>query len=87
MNRIFITIFFLFFFISNSLAEIIKNVDVKGNKRISKETIILFGNIKLNQEINSGDLNVEFNGEPSVNGVKIFNLHIHSKNLKEFASV
>ena len=37
--------------------------------------------------INSGDLNVEFNGEPSVNGVKIFNLHIHSKNLKEFASV
>ena len=57
MNRIFITTIFLFFFISNSLAEIIKNVDVKGNKRISKETIILFGNIKLNQEINSGDLN------------------------------
>ena len=57
MNRIYITIIFLFFFISNSLAEIIKNVDVKGNKRISKETIILFGNIKLNHEINSGDLN------------------------------
>tara|TARA_A100001515_G_C4584102_1_gene213925 strand:+ start:1192 stop:2046 length:855 start_codon:yes stop_codon:yes gene_type:complete len=36
--------------------------------------------------INDGDLNVEFNDEPSVNGVKIFNLHIHSKNLKEFAS-
>ena len=57
MNRIFITIIFIFFFITNSLAEIIKNIDVKGNKRISKETIILFGNIKLNHEINGGDLN------------------------------
>ena len=37
--------------------------------------------------IKSGDLNVEFDGKPSVNGVKIFNLHVHSKNLKEFASV
>jgi hypothetical protein len=37
--------------------------------------------------IDSGELNVKFDGEPSVNGVKIFNLHIHSKNLQEFAGV
>lgn len=41
----------------------------------------------IGQEISNGNLNVVFDGEPSVNGVKIFNLHIHSKNLKEFANV
>tara|TARA_R110000796_G_scaffold20059_2_gene59833 strand:- start:259 stop:1101 length:843 start_codon:yes stop_codon:yes gene_type:complete len=37
--------------------------------------------------IDSGNLSVEFDGQPSVNGIKIFNLHIHSKNLKEFVNV
>tara|TARA_R110000824_G_C15171432_1_gene672931 strand:+ start:423 stop:1262 length:840 start_codon:yes stop_codon:yes gene_type:complete len=41
----------------------------------------------IGEAINNGDLNVVFDGVPSVNGVKIFNLHIHSKNLKEFVSV
>ena len=38
----------------------------------------------IGEAINSGDLNIVFDSEPSVNGVKIFNLHIHSKNLKDF---
>jgi len=37
--------------------------------------------------IESGDLQVTFDGTPSVNGVQIFNLHIHGKNLEEFANV
>lgn len=34
--------------------------------------------------IRRGELHVEFDTEPTVNGTKIFNLHIHSKNLKGF---
>ena len=57
MNRILILIIFIISFASNSIAEVIKKLNVKGNNRVSKETIILFGDIKLNQEIDSIQLN------------------------------
>tara|TARA_R110000824_G_scaffold318921_3_gene506036 strand:- start:177 stop:1061 length:885 start_codon:yes stop_codon:yes gene_type:complete len=41
----------------------------------------------IGEAINNGQLDIVFDGTPSVNGVKIFNLHIHSKNLKEFVNV
>ena len=37
----------------------------------------------IGQKIQAG-LNVEFKGRPFVNDKKLFNLHIHSKNLKDF---
>ncbi len=40
-----------------AFAEIIRDVKVSGNKRISKETIILFGNIKINENVEDSDLN------------------------------
>ena len=36
--------------------------------------------------IRRGELCVKFDGEPTVNEIKIFNLHIHSKNLKGFVN-
>ena len=47
------------FFICSSLSsnsEIIKNVDVKNNNRISKETIITYGEIELNKNYENKDL-------------------------------
>ena len=41
----------------------------------------------IGREIEKNHLNITFYGKPFVNDAKIFNLHIHSKNLKEFASV
>ena len=41
----------------------------------------------IGREIQRNNLNIIFYGKPFVNDTKIFNLHIHSKNLKEFASV
>ena len=41
----------LLFFIVNSHADIIKDIEIKNNKRISKETIITYGDIKIDNQI------------------------------------
>ena len=45
---------------SLSLAETINDITVSGNKRISKESIAIFGDISLNKNYNDGDLNIIF---------------------------
>jgi len=58
MFKIFLKSCFIIFFLTNfSLAEVIRNVEVFGNKRISKESIIVFGEIKYNLNYNDNDLN------------------------------
>ena len=49
LKKILFLIFIFISIISKSYAEIIQNVDIKGNKRITNETIILFGNIKVGE--------------------------------------
>ena len=52
--------FILLFFVllnGNSYSEVVKNVEIKGNERISKETIIVFGDISIGKDYNSSDLN------------------------------
>jgi len=54
-------ILFLFLFIllsSNSTAEIINKINVKGNNRISTETIIMFSGVKINEDLNENDSNI-----------------------------
>ncbi len=46
-----------FFFNSISYAEIIKKIQIDGNNRISKSTVILFSKLKVGNEIKSYDLN------------------------------
>ncbi len=48
---------FLIFLASFTFAEIVKNIDVTGNKRLSKESIIVFGNIVINEDYNDKKLN------------------------------
>ena len=61
MNRIiksFLIIFFVliaFHFKSN--AEVVKEIDIQGNERISPETIILYGDISKGKDYNSSDIN------------------------------
>ena len=45
------------FIMSHSLSEIIKSIDVKGNQRISDETILVLGDIELDKDYNANDLN------------------------------
>ena len=52
---IFISIFCIYF--SASKSEIINSLDVKGNKRISIETIKVYGDIEVNKDYSEKDLN------------------------------
>ncbi len=76
--RIKIQLFVLIFFLlsSKSIAEKVNSIDVVGNDRISKDTIILFSKISKNDEIiNSNQLNKIFKDIYSTNffsNVEIF---------------
>ncbi len=49
---------FIFLLLTSFLqAEIIKDVKVKGNKRLSKESIMVFGQLNLNEDYSQNDLN------------------------------
>ena len=49
MNLLF-KIIIIFFIITSVKANIVKNIQIQGNNRISDETIILFGEIKKNNK-------------------------------------
>ena len=56
--KLFVKILLLNLIIINcSFAEQIKKITIIGNERISKETIKLFSDLKLNQNVNNDDLN------------------------------
>jgi len=48
---------FFFYLTFNVNAEILENIEITGNKRISKETILVLGNISPNRNLNKDDLN------------------------------
>ena len=58
MIKILIRSLIIFLFSSLCInAEEIKKIDVIGNDRISKDTILMFSDIKINQEVTNDDLN------------------------------
>ena len=58
MFKIFLKYLTILFILTPSVfAEVIKEVDVTGNKRISKDTIIVLGDIKLNNDYDDLKLN------------------------------
>ena len=58
IKKISIFLFIFVFLISfRSYASELKKIEVIGNKRISKETIIMFSQVKINQDINEINLN------------------------------
>ena len=56
-RKIFQINFILFFIASMSVAEIITDIKIFGNKRLSKESIIVFGDIKFGINYQDEDLN------------------------------
>ena len=57
MKFIFTLIVGLILLVTTSHAVVIKDIKVNNNKRITKETIITYGNIKLNKDYNQNELN------------------------------
>ena len=63
-------------------AEIIKKVDVSGNTRISDETIMIYGEIKINTDYNEQNLNTITNNLYSTNFFEDVNLELSNGVLK-----
>ncbi len=57
LKLFFKTILILLILITQSSSEIVKNVEITGNKRISKETILVLGDINLNEDFNQTKIN------------------------------
>ena len=57
MYKILVITFFLFYALSSVKAEVVKSFTVEGNKRISSETIKIYGDIEINKNYNENDLN------------------------------
>ena len=56
--RIFkLAIVFILFYSVGAVAAEIKKIEIENNNRISKETIIIYGDIKLNKDYNNDDIN------------------------------
>ena len=58
MKKLFFIFVFIFLFTTDINSEIIKNIEISGNVRISDETIILFSEIKKNQDLKNKNLNL-----------------------------
>ncbi len=57
MIKLFIKIFVIFFFLFSSVkAETLQKIEISGNKRISDQTIIIFSEIEINEEITKSKL-------------------------------
>ena len=67
MKKFYISIFLSFFFCSLLNAEIIKSLQISGNKRVSDETIKIYGGIELNKDYSEIDLNNILNNLYSTN--------------------
>ena len=56
-KKIIITIFLFFSFNTVLLGEVVNEFQIKGNERVSKDSIKMFSNINLGDDINKNDLN------------------------------
>ena len=73
----------ILYFIIQSIvfSEIIKKIEVKGNERISTETIIMFSNVKIDQNIDNIKLNEIVNNLYNTNFFKNVSAEINSNTL------
>ena len=53
----FLIMIFLFLSVNNLSAEIIKKIKISGNERISDETVKVYGDVSINQNIDNLKIN------------------------------
>ena len=57
-KKILFVICYLLFFSNHSFSEVVNKIEVKGNDRISLETIAMFGDISIGKNYESSDINL-----------------------------
>ena len=78
LKNIFKINFVIFFLTAISYAEVITDINVAGNKRISKETLIVFGEISKGSDYSQDDLNIILKKIYATNFFKNINISIEN---------
>jgi outer membrane protein insertion porin family len=76
-----LVIFFYLTFTSLLRAEIVTEIDIAGNKRISSETIKMFANVSLNDDLSENDLNIILKKLYNTNFFDLVSVKITNKKL------
>jgi outer membrane protein insertion porin family len=79
----YIFLIYLFFF-NYANSEILKNIEISGNKRISKETVLVLGNIEIGKDLNSSELNYSLKKLYDTNFFENINYSLNNGLLKIF---
>ncbi len=92
INKIFISIVFSSLFLFFNLnSAIIKKVEIVGNDRVSDQTIIVYGDIKINEDVNEQKLNQILNDLYSTDFFEDVKIQIKGDvliiNLKEYSVI
>ena len=82
-RKIIILSLFLLFF-STIRAEIVENFIVEGNKRISDETIKIYGEIELNKNFTESDINKVLSNLNSTNFFENIEIKLNNNTLQIF---
>ena len=75
-KKILILIFSILFIPLNVNSEIIKKFEIKGNDRVSNQTIVIFSNLKIGDDVNQSNLNNALKEIFSTNYFKDVNLSL-----------
>ena len=89
--KLFITFLSFYFLISLAKAEIVQDIKINGNKKISDETIKIYGGVKIGQDYIDKDLDRIIKNLYGTNFFEDINVNLSNNtltiNLKEFPSI
>ena len=82
MIKLLLTFITIIFLTTSLQAEIVKNILINGNKRVSSETIKIYGDFKLNDDLYEKDLNKILSNLYSTNFFSDVNVQLLNNTLK-----
>ncbi len=82
MNKFFTFLIILYFSFSPLKAEVVNKIEINGNKRISKETIKIYGDIILNEDYSEKNLDNVLKNLYETNFFKNVNVQLNNNVLK-----
>ena len=82
IKKLFIIIFFVVFHANLTKADLVKDIEIIGNKRVSKETIQVYGEISNNKNYSQKDLDRVLKNLYNTNFLKDVTIEIISNKLK-----
>ncbi len=83
MYKNFIRIFILLLFFTNIVkAEIVNNIDIKGNLRVNSETIKMFSGVTIGEDLSTNDLNIILKNLYETNFFEDVQVNLNQSNLE-----